>query len=690
MAHIRSIAEGPRPGPGRRIMGRLRDRVAASDPAFSRLRLSGRAMLSVLVAVVLLAAVTMLVHPLPLAAYGLGFVIALTGSMAVRDPTPLGQMVTRSLAAIGSILSVLLASLLAPMTMAADLVFLVVIFAAVYVRKFGMRWFAIGMIAVMSYFMGDYMKPAPADMGWVALAAVLAFAATHLVANFILADDRERDFRRAMVTIDRRINLILRDLMESPRAESLRPDRRGLERHVARLRDIMLMAEGFLPQGEDGALAGEGPASELAVALFELQLAVERMVRASFVTRPPVGLMRAVLHHDDEAVAQWIVRSGPEGGSDAAAARLLLRVHRTRERLEASLGPRPSVAFAAGPGPAPAPGNRPAGPKRETRFAIPAGLQVPIQVTLACGIAMGCGLLLSPVRWYWAVIAAFIVFNNARSRADTALRAFQRSAGTLAGLIAGIIVATLVGGQMVVSAVGILALFFVGFYFVQASYSTMIFCITVALALLYGVMGMFTPELLLLRLEETMIGAIAGTASAFLVFPSRATEGVGGMLAAYLDALSALVDASRRRAGGDRQAGNLLALSRALDRSYADLANAARPLGGPWHTVTRYGAVRQKLLLLSGCVHWGRTLARSLVEGEALPAETIARIDTVAEEAAGRIDAARNKGVAIFAGRRHRQAPSGDAARPPLAISQADDPAFSLEVISALLARISG
>src|SRR6185437_9380801 len=108
----------------------------------------------------------------------------------------------------------------------------------------------------------------------------------------------------------------------------------------------------------------------------------------------------------------------------------------------------------------------------------------PIQVTLACAVAMAAGLVVSPSRWYWAVITAFIVFNNTKSRADTAFRALQRSLGTFAGLIGGTILATLLSGQPVIAAALMPVCFFLAFYYLQVSYSVMIFFITLALALL--------------------------------------------------------------------------------------------------------------------------------------------------------------------------------------------------------------
>ncbi|MEJ1976746.1 MAG: hypothetical protein WDN49_12150 [Acetobacteraceae bacterium] len=45
------------------------------------------------------------------------------------------------------------------------------------------------------------------------------------------------------------------------------------------------------------------------------------------------------------------------------------------------------------------------------------------QVTLASAVAMAGGLALSPNRWFWAVITAYVVFLGARSRGDAIYRA---------------------------------------------------------------------------------------------------------------------------------------------------------------------------------------------------------------------------------------------------------------------------
>src|SRR4051794_21536553 len=148
---------GPRNQP--RFLGPIRDRIVASDPAFSRLRAAGRVILSLIITGGSLAAFYLLIHPLPAASFGIAFVICPTRSMMIRDPSSRDQLVSRIYAVVGAILSILLASVLAAWPIAAYLAFLLVIFIAVYIRRFGMRWFAVGMIAFMAYFMGDYLRP---------------------------------------------------------------------------------------------------------------------------------------------------------------------------------------------------------------------------------------------------------------------------------------------------------------------------------------------------------------------------------------------------------------------------------------------------------------------------------------------------------------------------------------------------
>jgi len=671
-----------------RLLTAIRDRIVAGDPAFSRLRLATRAVLSMVLNALILTALTFLIHPFPLAAYGVAVIMSFVGSTAVRDQRAWAQIETRFFGGIAAVAVVLAASLLAPYRGAAHLAFLPVIFAAVYIRRFGQRWFAIGMMSFMAYFMGDYLAPKPADIGWIALAVAIALAVTHLICAFLLPNDPERDFRRALTTVDKRIDLILRALIQIPAGRRPSPaEHKGLQAQVAQLREVVLMAEGFLPQ--EGLSTAEGPTSQIALALFQLHLAVERLARAhrhGFARRKDMPLLRAVLQGERAGIERHRERLKAIDLSQEMEARLILRLDRARQRLENAVGPYPSPAFAVV-------ADNPVGTGAAGGTAVPGAspferLRLPVQVTLACGLAMGAGLFVSPARWYWAVIAAFIVFNNTRSRADTALRAFSRSAGTFGGILAGAVLATLLHGQMAAELAILPVTFFFAFYFLQTSYSLMIFFITVALALLYGLMGMFAPALLVLRLEETLIGSAIGTLVAFVVFPIRASPGLATALDRYFDALDGLVEAvgSGQDPGGIRQ--KLLGSSHEIDLAYADVASAARPLGGPWAAVTRFGQVRQRLLVLAGCAHWSRICARTFPEDGAPDPAIAARLAKLAQEIAPKIAALKQAGLLLFTA--DGRAIADEPPPQPLPVSSVEDPAFALEVVSMLLDRALG
>ena len=667
----------------RRLFSRLTDRLVAADPAFSRVRLASRAMLSLAIAGGIVAAISA-VHPLPVAAYGLTVVLCFIGSMAVRDRGRSAQFVTRAYAGVAATATALLAGFLAPQPIVADIAFLSVIFVSVYIRRFGARWFAVGMVSFLAYFIADFLRPQPGDIGWLALAAAIALLSTHAVTNHILPNDPERDFRRAMATIDRRINLILRTLLHFSHIGELPQDnRRMIRRHVNQLREIVLMAEGFIPRPEKGLLAAGGPPVELATALFDLQLRVERLVRARHVELPDPHLLETILDEKGPSLHDLPEIAGEDSG---VTARLLLGIRDARARINRALGPSPSLVFAQ---PEPETDAKPAGEtapaeKEKTKAPrISPPMQRAIQVTLACGLALGVGLMLSPTRWFWAVITAYIVFNNTRSRADTALRAVQRSAGTLAGLIAGTVAATLFHGNVVASAAAIPVLFFLAFYFVQTSYGTMIFFVTIAIALLYGLLGMFSPLLLVVRLEETVVGAIAGTAVAFLVFPVHTTSGVRDALDAYPDAMTDLVVAIRSRVRAEETQADLRALSRKIDRSYSDLSAAARPLAAPWNTVTRFGRVREKLLSLRAASLWARSLADGLRDTACLEGDMRDNTLALLDELDAEIARLRQAGPEIFMG--PRSGAALENAAPPRPLPENEDFGFALEAILDLM-----
>src|SRR6185437_5398205 len=76
-----------------------------------------------------------------------------------------------------------------------------------------------------------------------------------------------------------------------------------------------------------------------------------------------------------------------------------------------------------------------------------------IQVSVAAALCIITGEMVSPSRWYWAVIAAFVIFAGTNSWGETLTKGWQRLLGTVLGVPCGVLVATLVSGDQVWSLV---------------------------------------------------------------------------------------------------------------------------------------------------------------------------------------------------------------------------------------------
>lgn len=165
------------------------------------------------------------------------------------------------------------------------------------------------------------------------------------------------------------------------------------------------------------------------------------------------------------------------------------------------------------PPPAPAPRPLPG-----TGLARPTTRQA-FQATAACVFALVAGQALSQERWYWAVGTAWWIFVNTVSRGETLVRGFRRVLGTVVGIVVGVLVAIPLHGAPVPTAALVAVCVFGIFYTASVSYSWMVLAVTVMAGLLYGLLGVLDPGLLVLRLEETAIGAVGATLAVILVLP---------------------------------------------------------------------------------------------------------------------------------------------------------------------------
>ena len=553
------------------------------DPGWLRLRQAARATIA--------GTITLLVANLLGAERGIsgptelfGFGMALFMAASLHDATPAAQRVTILLAPIPASLASLLAALVRPIPLLGEACFVAVLTATVYAAGRGPRWGSLATVAMIAYLLGLIGDAHLADLPVRVGIAVLAAAAALFVHSVLLPEIPARVLARIEADVRRRVRVILAMLEEAARAGLWRPGmRRRLRQTIARLDEAVVVADTALAGTEGGRVLG----------LEALDLAVEQ-VAWKMLARLPAAMERrevadalAGLSAGGEAV------DAPPDAHLGAAIRALGR---------ALSGPaqkaEPAVAAAS-----------PAGSVPPARPA----LRRVAQAALAIGIAVVLGGTVMPGRWYWAAFAAFVVFLGTRSRGESIAKAIQFMLGTVAGVIAGTLIATALSGHPYLSLAGIIATVFLAFQASTVAYGMMMFWITILLGLLFGMLGYFAPDLLLTRLVEAAIGSASGAAVAALVWTIPTSDVVTLAERAYLQGLAAVVEAAGRCLASGVREREPLALLVTLEERFANLRAAARP-----QTVGLLAGARarprRRMWILAACHYRVRELVR--VAGE--------------------------------------------------------------------------
>ena len=635
--------------PGRTWWQAFRDRALASDPGLVRLISAGRAVLAIATALgleLLLAEVTG--RP-PLIGLMLGAVLAMLSAFGVLDTTRAGQVVTICclplflLAGMGLALAVDRHRTLSLAT------FVVVVFAAVVIRRFGPRFFICGMVGFLGYFFALFLRLRPEQLPDVLPAVALAIAWVVLLTVVLLPIRNDRVLRRMIWSFEARLSALADAavrLHASPQGSAQRRDaQRRVRSRLVRLNETALVIDGQL--GAPSAVADDTRARTLRRAVFDGELAAAALVG---------GLGRLDGSGGDAAYRRAAadlldaVRDGRWTGLDALAGRLtrdpetpaavrrlaadaLVLAEVRTEWADAAARPGGGDARPAGPDFEPAVqlfgGNLPGSASTVARMHepdadAPAASRRPwwlprpslttrqaIQAALATAAAVAVGDALSTQRYYWAVLAALIAFTGTATVAETVTKAVNRTLGTLIGLLAAIPLVPLIGTNVVVVMLVIMASVFGAFYLLRVSYALMIFFITLMLGELYALLGSFTVNLMILRLEETAAGGAIGCLVAVLVLPTRTRaadrEARRGLLTALATLLDA-VDLRLRGAGGDD---DLASAARALDAALHQALLIGRPLSRTWMVTPNPRGVR-RLTSYTALVHHARHLARAV------------------------------------------------------------------------------
>ncbi|MCV7074983.1 FUSC family protein [Mycobacterium szulgai] len=622
---------------------RARIWTVGSDPGLLRLRMASRttaALACSLVALYLLTRAT----GQPLTVALLGVVITMIAARSVTEPDPRQQRITMALLPLPAALSITAAALLARHQVAADLVFVVIVFVAVYIRRFDARGRALGMVAFMAYFFTLYLRAGPAELPWMIGAVLVGTLCTFVMSTYVLPDRPERVLRATIRSLRARMAIVVDTTAEAIRAGRLdQRRRRRMHTRIARLNSTALMVQSQIEDKYNPATLWPGVSGEhLAPWLFDAELAVEwvaiagqrvalngarvpadtRIELAGALTQlawairvpEPQGLRGAASRAQEVLDNQPSPTSATQNDESALVRRLALAIV---SAANATAEVRALVEHAehAGHG-EPAESARPAPQPHavDSDDQSPSGLlpttRQAIQVSIAAALAIITGELVSPARWYWAVIAAFVIFAGTNSWGETLTKGWQRLLGTVLGVPSGMLIATLVAGNKVESLALIFVCLFCAFYFMKVTYSLMTFWITTMLALLYGLLGKFSFGVLMLRIEETAIGAVIGVTVAILVLPTNIRTTIRNDTRSFLTSLSALIQASVATMFDDDETTSPTEQARQLDRDMQKFRETAKPLLAGVAGFAGRRTIQKSLRLFTACDRYGRNLAR--------------------------------------------------------------------------------
>lgn len=552
----------------------LVDLAVAADAELGRLRQAARVTLTAMVA-------TALLHPIaglfgqPTSVALVGINVAMMGVAVVNDATPRAQRISTGLVPLVAGAALVVGALVHAHAWLRDGVFLAVVFTAVLVRRFGPRGQALGMIGYLAYFFALYFQAdlelLPLMLTSVTVATALAYAARFWVVRE-RAESRLRlrlaALRRTIAVALHRMAAIVAEGREAPRRM------RALRRTLGAINESALAIDEQLDRVEPAAAeALRSRVFALELALEEVAAAVAPEVASGRAARAAVAAAltaaRGAVRAGDGDAAERVVGALPGASSSAAEAEALAQVEAALRSLFAAL--KVGVAFVGAADRA-----APTVPTRPPTWRW--SLRLAAQATLAAGLALAAGHAVASTRAYWAMMAAFMVFSRANTRGAMLVRAWQRMLGTVVGVIVGLLVAHAVQGHVHLELAVLFACMFVAYYTLQVAYAWMVAAITTLIAVLYSLLGMFSPELLYLRVLETLVGVGVGAGVAMLVFPvsTRAT-----IRAHMIDALRLLADALDRvyaEPGPDRAQRH--ATARALDRKLRDVRSEVQGAAG--------------------------------------------------------------------------------------------------------------
>ncbi len=582
-------------------------------------------------------------------------ITALVCTNSTKDPTPRARLVTASLQLIVALLSATLAALLEPYRFAAVSVFVAVSGIAVWVRRFGPRGGALGFAAFFPYFLTLLLRLDHGQLPVLWLVVGLTMG-TGVLLRAVALRQRPR----------RQITLLLKEfriaadtaLLAAQRATG----RPRIERDLARLGGMSLAIDDWQSRFDTHRYLDCEPQT-LADLVVDAQISVEQVCSQLVADRfgdasqsddgalprntllvNAITDLHTVLGKDVDVEAsrvaarrakrtESLVDLSEEGGLATLEISRCVRTWHALNELTASV--RDSEAMPPADPSDPADGHRERhrprlGPASLCISAPPWKLQhwrnweptsrLAVQVMFATALASVVGEAISASRWYWAVLTAFIVFIKASTRAAVLTRAMDRIVGTVLGVVIGALVVVVANHHVIPELIlGVLCVFLAS-YFGPVQYTYLVAFITVMVAALFDLLGVFDMRLLVVRVEETVAGSLIGVVCAYLILSTNSRPMLIDSIAKYFDALDdALVCvATGLTTAGERH--QITEATRRLEQAKVNVESACSSTRAVALLEPRSStaAVRQPIVAIHHCAH-SLLIAAIVVSGSEPP-----------------------------------------------------------------------
>ncbi len=719
-AHVRQPTLAAAAGTPERFRSRWVDLLVSSDPGLNRLRLAAQSVLTIAVAlaaewtfvhltgalqvsnpanasVATAAQVAAANHDLLAIALLLGAIVGLTASAGVQDHTAKGQAITLLILPLPIISALALGIGIGDHRVVALVVIALVLAAGTYLRRFGPRGFLAGQLLFIGYFVGFSLHSAVTvgDLGWLAAEVGVGFGVVAAVRFALFYPHRGRALERSRRSFDarsRHVTSLVLELFDTVPPEPRHAAR--LHRQLIRLNEAALMVDAQL--GDPDAVPDGSSGELLHQRLFDIELALTNIARfAESMARQDLPVERrsearlALLDlasgdnngakaHADALIGQLHAAGRPPAGENRTAAVVAHRFAGSvidlcdaltewmaLGSLDAEKGTfQSSVVLLGGWLPGSAQVSSAASLEGGRRWGERAGLarytRNAIQIGVAAGLAIALGVLISPQRFYWAVLAAFIAFMGAHNAGEQVRKALFRVGGTVIGIGVGSLLVSAIGHHTAWSIAGILLSLFLGLYLFRISYAFLAVAITITVSQLYQQLGEFTNSLLVVRLEETALGSAIAIVVVMVVLPLRTRQVLRVAVREQVEAIGRLVDhASARLAGReDGMDSTLRSDARAVDVAYQAVVATAQSLRRTVRGSTDEDTLRA-LRLAAAARNYSRNLvvdtersrpfaASTLVDMEQASATLHQSVEVVARGLTGPRDGTYTRSAALF------------------------------------------